>query len=86
VADTVTDDELCQLPEPPDTEGAVGVVLSIFTLLPAFGDDGPQLEVLPAASVARICTMVDPSAVIVAVDPVVADDHVDPASAEVRYS
>ena len=38
----------CQLSDPPDTVGAVGLVRSRRTVDPAVAEDGVQAEVLPA--------------------------------------
>ena len=53
--------------------------------LPAVEVAGAQGPVLPALSTPRNCTRVSPSALMVAVDPAVADPQVEPPSVLVRY-
>ncbi len=73
-----------QPPVPPATIGAVGGVVSILTVLFTPADAGAHAETLPAASIARICTMVVPSPVMAA-GAARAADQVVPPSVEVRY-
>ena len=63
VSEAAVDHEL----EPPPTDGTVGAVWSSMTVL--WSSTADQAELLPAASTARNCTSVEPSALIGAEAP-----------------
>ena len=69
--------------EPPPTDGTDGAVWSSITVL--WSSTGDQSDVLPAASTARNCTSVVPSALIGAEAPFAGCDQVPPPSLEVSY-
>src|SRR5437773_9557002 len=81
-----TDATFCQPSEPPPIVGALGCVRSMRAVLAAPGLAGVHPVVLPTPSMARNCTSVWPSALTVVAAPAAGDDHVAPASVEVRYS
>src|SRR5437870_434839 len=83
---TTTEPADCQDAEPPVTFGGAGAVWSSLTVLAAVADDGAHCDTKPMPSTDRNCTRVTPSALMVAVAPGPAADHVAPLSIDVRYS
>src|SRR5262249_37652328 len=85
LAETSSETTFCHESEPPLSVGAVGAVRSRRTVVAGVGEAGAQLDVYPAASVARNWTTVSPCAEIVAVEPDCTAPQVVPPSVEVRY-